>query len=88
MIYIDFHTHKLPELEGTYLKIFDDHNLLKEIYLSIGVHPWSFKSDQNYNKNLFIEMKNKFNENYFALGETGIDRYFKKDIPIDWQLEL
>lgn len=89
-MYIDFHTHQTPELAGTWTKFHgaDDLKIQREIYLSRGLHPWGLSLDHLENEKAFKELIEAYKTNpFYALGETGFDRYFRKDLSLEKQEE-
>ncbi len=94
MFLIDIHTHvPADNSSGTFVKTFelnnDQLNFLAEKEISLGLHPWELKDSLNQNIDLFKIIKNKIiSENYLAIGETGFDRYFRKDLSLDVQEKI
>lgn len=89
-MFIDFHTHQEPALSGTWTKLHLDPSaeVFREIYLSRGLHPWGLSLDQNVNENAFKELIEAYkSESFYAIGETGFDRYFRKDLSLAIQEE-
>ena len=90
-MYIDFHTHQSPELVGTWTRFHDFYSLklIDEIYLSRGLHPWGLSLEHEKNEVAFEELLIAFKTHSFmAVGETGFDRYFRKDLSLESQEEI
>lgn len=91
---IDIHTHDPADnASGTFLKSYilekKSLTLQKNLELSLGLHPWKIKLTEEENRLLFEEMSKKIkNDHYVAIGETGFDRYFRKDLSLELQEKI
>lgn len=94
LILIDIHTHvPADNASGTFFQTFelkDDVLVLKNsVELSLGLHPWEIKNTLDENRIMFETIKDNLkNKKYLAIGETGFDRYFRKDLSLELQEEI
>jgi len=88
-MYIDIHVHKFYNEEDVIIlnNIFPEEviNLDSRIFYSIGLHPWNIEVG-TIEKNLKIVENLMSNENFLAVGESGIDK--KINIPLDLQKQV
>lgn len=91
---IDIHTHvPADNASGTFVKkyLVEDSNtqLVMTREISKGLHPWEISSSIDENKLKFLEIEKKLKaDGYLAVGETGFDRYFRKDLDLKIQEEV
>lgn len=94
LLLIDIHTHvPADNASGTFFQTFElIDNVLEpksRVELSLGLHPWEIKKTEEENKILFEALKeNLKKKNYLAIGETGFDRYFRKDLSLELQEKI
>lgn len=94
LVLIDIHTHvPADNASGTFVQMYQlKENVLipqTKFELSLGLHPWEIKALEEENYRLFQHIKDRLEkENFLAIGETGFDRYFRKDLSLELQEKI
>jgi len=90
-MFIDIHVHNLYFKEDVLIlnNIFPEEikleNLNPNIFYSIGLHPWNIE-EKTIEKNISIIDNLMAQENFLAIGETGMDKNI--EVPLELQKEV
>lgn len=94
LILLDIHTHvPADNASGTFVQwyLLENEEIIpfKKMEISLGLHPWEIKNSEENNLSQFQMIKEKLSSKKFiAIGETGFDRYFRKDLSLDLQEKI
>lgn len=93
---IDFHTHKICQddsdrvcihnLFAHNVRSFDDWNLYRNTFFSIGLHPWHHGTEQENEAGMAEILKAASCKKVLAIGECGLDKFC--DLPLKEQRYL